>query len=60
MPRTQADVAVQSSLFAEEKERAVDNEISDAIRELDLEQLKPIDALNFLYAIREKISDKDG
>ncbi len=56
VPKSQADVAVQASLFDAPAAKA-DDGLADEIRALDLEQLKPIEALNILYALKEKVSD---
>jgi len=56
VPRVAAETAVQASLFAEpETEPAQDDELKAAVLGLDLEELKPIEALNFLYDLKRRL-----
>jgi len=52
----QADVPVQTSLFSDQ---AAQPEIVQEIMRLDMEKMRPIDALNILYKIREKAAKSD-
>jgi DNA mismatch repair protein MutS len=55
VPKAVAETAVQASLFAAPEPEP--DEIRAAVMALELEQLRPIEALNFLYDLRRRLAD---